>query len=307
MRMDGFLSFRDQFTDFYRRNDLLIKSIARAAVAFLVYCTVNRQFPSDSTLQNPLVPLILALLSAFLPTTGISIISGFLVLGNLYAISRELTIIALIVFLIVLLVDLLMPVKSGLLLALTPVLFIYHMPLIIPVIVGLSFGLLSAVPVGLGTFLYFFCNFLKSNISAAEEIANADITEKLEKYSDIFLSMAGSRTMILCVLMMTSAALLVYIFKTLPFNGSWYAGAGAGLACVLIFSLLAGDQSVLSLPEVLVQTALDLLIAVVYILFVHGEDFSGTERVSFEDDDYFYYVKAVPKLKPQEETPGDDR
>ena len=33
-------------------------------------------------------------------------------------------------------------------------------------------------------------------------------------------------------------------------------------------------------------------------LFV-GLDYSRTERVQFEDDDYYYYVKAVPKMHIQ--------
>lgn len=26
-------------------------------------------------------------------------------------------------------------------------------------------------------------------------------------------------------------------------------------------------------------------------------DYSGTEYIQFEDDDYYYYVKAIPKIK----------
>ena len=32
-------------------------------------------------------------------------------------------------------------------------------------------------------------------------------------------------------------------------------------------------------------------------VFILAVDYSGTEYVQFEDDDYYYYVKAVPKLK----------
>ena len=31
--------------------------------------------------------------------------------------------------------------------------------------------------------------------------------------------------------------------------------------------------------------------------FTRVLDYSGVENVQFEDDDYFYYVKAVPKVK----------
>ena len=42
-----------------------------------------------------------------------------------------------------------------------------------------------------------------------------------------------------------------------------------------------------------------LAIGISYILqyFVLAVDYSGTEYIQFEDDDYYYYVKAVPKIK----------
>ena len=42
-----------------------------------------------------------------------------------------------------------------------------------------------------------------------------------------------------------------------------------------------------------------LSILIVYVLqfFVLAVDYSRTEYTQFEDDDYYYYVKAVPKIK----------
>ncbi len=34
-----------------------------------------------------------------------------------------------------------------------------------------------------------------------------------------------------------------------------------------------------------------------YFFFVLAVDYLGTEYIQFEDDDYYYYVKAVPKIK----------
>ena len=31
--------------------------------------------------------------------------------------------------------------------------------------------------------------------------------------------------------------------------------------------------------------------------FLHSVDYTKAEKVQFEDDDYYYYVKAVPKIK----------
>ena len=39
-----------------------------------------------------------------------------------------------------------------------------------------------------------------------------------------------------------------------------------------------------------------MALAAVYHFFVFAVDYTRTEYVQFEDDDYYYYVKAVPKI-----------
>ena len=40
------------------------------------------------------------------------------------------------------------------------------------------------------------------------------------------------------------------------------------------------------------------LLSFLYVQVFYCVDYSGTETLSYEDDDYYYYVKAVPKVKP---------
>ncbi len=39
-----------------------------------------------------------------------------------------------------------------------------------------------------------------------------------------------------------------------------------------------------------------VLLALIYQFFVFAVDYTRTENLQFEDDDYYYYVKAVPKI-----------
>ena len=51
-----------------------------------------------------------------------------------------------------------------------------------------------------------------------------------------------------------------------------------------------------SIAGVLIGGIIAILLAKVLQFFVFSVDYSRTERVQFEDDEYYYYVKAVPKL-----------
>ena len=68
---------------------------------------------------------------------------------------------------------------------------------------------------------------------------------------------------------------------------------------VNIMVLLVGDlifdinQSLIS---VILGTIVAFLITLILQFFVFYVDYSRTEKVQFEDDEYYYYVKAVPKV-----------
>ena len=47
--------------------------------------------------------------------------------------------------------------------------------------------------------------------------------------------------------------------------------------------------------SVLIGNVISLLIAFVIQFLFFNLDYSRTERLQFEDDEYYYYVKAVPK------------
>lgn len=56
----------------------------------------------------------------------------------------------------------------------------------------------------------------------------------------------------------------------------------------------------LGMPEkimwVLIGTAVSIVICLILEFFFYNLDYSRIERVQFEDDEYYYFVKAVPKV-----------
>ena len=66
-----------------------------------------------------------------------------------------------------------------------------------------------------------------------------------------------------------------------------------------MIAVLAGDMSVgvtVSIGGVILGGLVSLALAFVLKFFVFSVDYTRTERLQFEDDEYYYYVKAVPKV-----------
>jgi hypothetical protein len=55
--------------------------------------------------------------------------------------------------------------------------------------------------------------------------------------------------------------------------------------------------SVGNIGGMILGTIFSALISIVVLFFRHILDYTSVENVQFEDDDYYYYVKAVPKIK----------
>ena len=63
--------------------------------------------------------------------------------------------------------------------------------------------------------------------------------------------------------------------------------------------ILVGDliyDADFSIPGVLLGSIGGVFVAFVVQFFRFNLDYSRTEKVQFEDDEYYYYVKAVPKM-----------
>ena len=104
--------------------------------------------------------------------------------------------------------------------------------------------------------------------------------------------------MVITIAAFAVTVILVYFIMRLSIDYAWTIAMVAG-AVVNITVLLVGDlmfDTNVALLEVVLGNVLSLLLAVVLQFFVFNVDYSRTEKVQFEDDEYYYYVKAVPKI-----------
>ena len=104
-------------------------------------------------------------------------------------------------------------------------------------------------------------------------------------------------------MMVTIAAFAVTVFlvcciRRLSVDYAWTIAAFAGAVSNIII-LLVGDlifETNISLAGVILGSIVALLLSIALQFFVFHVDYNRTEKVQFEDDEYYYYVKAVPKV-----------
>lgn len=298
--MTQLLIVRDKIIDFYARYDYWVIPLMKFACALIVFLTINHNIGYFAMAKNPAAILIAALLCSFLPWCAQSLFGAAFVLANLMPVSFEMAVIAAILFLLFALIMVAFKPKHSELIVLIPVLYCMKIPYLVPVIAGLSIGLISVIPVVLGTISYFLIVYFKDNISAlTAEGAEDSITQMASRYAEIINGFLHNRYMLVVVFAFCITILVVYVIRKLAVNYAWNIAIVAGLISCLIVILMSGFILHLQVPtmEILLGVLLSALICVVYEFFFYSVDYSATEFLQFEDDEYYYYVKAVPKMK----------
>ena len=104
--------------------------------------------------------------------------------------------------------------------------------------------------------------------------------------------------MILLIIAFAVTIVLVYTLRRLSIDHAWSIAILAGTLVdimILLLSELMMDTD-LSIAAIILGSLVGAAAAIVIQLFRFNVDYARTEKVQFEDDEYYYYVKAVPKV-----------
>ena len=280
--MIGLLVFKEKLKQFYGKYNIYIVPVVRFLVGFLTFWLINANVGFMTKLKNPLIPVVMGLIASF-------------ILIHVSQVSLE---IALIIFVFMLAVTVLyygFRPGDGYLLLLTPLLFFLRIPYVVPLVVGLSGSLVSIVPVCCGVCIYYILMYLKQN---AGTLTGSSMTEMADRFIQIVKNVFGNELMWVMVAAFAAAILVVLIIKNLSVDYSWSIAIVAGVITQLAV-IFVGDFNFnlpVSAGSMIFGIVVSVVIALIYQFFVFAVDYTRTEYLQYEDDDYYYYVKAVPKL-----------
>lgn len=291
--MTTFLEVKQKIKSFYGRYEIYIVPILKFILALISFVWINSTLGFTAALTNPFVVLILALLCSILPVNLILYLSFVLVIGHCYSVGIEVAAFALVLVLFLLILFLRFSSKMNVVMIFTPLAMGIHIPALLPIGSGLMSNPLAAIPAGCGVIFYYFVELVQEQ---ATVLQNQD-TEMLQKIKLLSDGLIRNQEMWITVVAFVAVILIVYGIRTRFFDYAWRASIVAGgvtyIFLMLMGSLLLNVQN--SILELAIFTVVAILIGILLELFVFGGDYTRTERLEYEDDEYYYYVKAVPK------------
>lgn len=289
------LELKEKIKKIFNRYNTYIVPTVRFVIALSCMFLMDVYIGYMPILKNPLVALAVAVVCAFLPIGFMIVALSLVMVAHLYAVSLEFSLIALCVVLLMYLLYFRFAPKYGYLIILTVIMCALKLPYVITVAVGLVAGLAAVIPVSFGVIIFYIIQTASSYEAAISETAKSDSMEQISYIVETFVS---NRSWIVTVLAFVVTIIVVYFIKRLTVDNAWsYAIiAGTAVQFIIFIAGIIALQAKVNIVLMVIGTILGVAVAYVCQIVFFSLDYKRTEYVQYEDDEYYYYVKAVPKI-----------
>ncbi|MDD7738693.1 MAG: hypothetical protein SOT28_07755 [Fusicatenibacter sp.] len=286
---------KEKLKELYGSYSSFVLPVCKFLLAFVVFNEINRSMGFMKLLTSTYVVLILSLICAIIPMGGMAALAMLVIIGHCFALNLIVAGIAVLIMLIFWFLYLRFAPKEGTALILTPLAFWFHIPAAAPIGFGLVGTPMSALAVSCGVVIYSFIELIRDKISVM--LGSGDV-EMLTLVQELLNGLLRDEKMLVTIVACAAAVVIVNCIRRISADYAWQISVVSGAviyALIMIAGRLVLDVEI-SLPGVLIQAAVSAVIGFILQFFLFGADYSRSEHLEFEDDEYYYYVKAIPKF-----------
>lgn len=293
--MLSLLIFKEKIRLIYGKYSMFILPIFKFVLILAALILMNINIGYLDILKNPFFIFIIAVFCSVLPFSAISIILSIYLLSDIFSVSMDMFLLIGIYLLVIGILYYGFKPRNSYLIIVVPLLFTLKIPYVLPIVLGLGTGILTVIPLSAGIILYYLLLYVKNNIGTLTNGITSDLSVR---YFQILNSILSNKIMYIMLLAFALSLVVVYLIHNLSINYSWEIAIVSGMVSLLLF-IFMGEfimNITLSIMELLFGLIISLVLAYIYKFFIFNIDYTRTEYTQFEDDEYYYYVKAVPKI-----------
>ncbi|MCI8410187.1 MAG: hypothetical protein HFJ09_13110 [Lachnospiraceae bacterium] len=289
------LEWREKLYTYYIGYEKYVKILVKFIMALVAFYMVSNQLPYQNKLEKPWILLGLSLIGTILPYSILVLLVTLTVVFQIYFLSPVLAamtaVFAFVLYLMVARYD----QKSIVAVVFLPIFIIWKIPFAIALVLGLLFGPTSILTAACGVVMYYILQAVK-NIQIGQESNVTDILSLVQLFLDRIIKNQNMYVMLAAIV---AVVFVTWFIRTRKMSYAFEIAILAGTVCGILM-LLFGNlvyESEFSIMWVFLGSLLSGVIGYI-VHFMHMVlDYGQTEDVQFEDDDYYYYVRAVPKMK----------
>lgn len=289
------LEFKEKLRSFYGKYEIYLLPVIKFLLALGVFWMIRQKIGYMERLNSLSLLLIAALACSVLPMAVMLLAAGALITLHCYALSMQAGVIMFVLFVIMYLLYFRFASGYAYNALLAPIAYALGFPYVMPVANGLLQHPSSVIPTICGVITYYFLN----GIMASEtSLSIADDEEgMIGRFQEIIKQFVENREMYLAVALFAAVTVTVYVIRRLSVDYAWTIAIVIGMLIQFLGFFIGYMEIGLSsrTSALVIGSLISLALLFILQFFFFNLDYTRTERVQFEDDEYYYYVKAVPK------------
>lgn len=292
--MNTMLVWKEQMQNIYAKYSTYIEIGLKFVLGLLVFGLMNSRVGFMESLASPVFTVGVAAICAFLPMTIMILAATVFILLHLYTLSIAAVAVASVTFLILYIFFLKFSYNKSWLVLLTIVAFALNVPFIIPIAVGLLSTPITMIPVVCGTAAYYMIHYIRVSSST---FAAEGMNEIIEIIVTCAKQITANKEMWIMIAAITVSIMLVYGIRTRVFDHAWKIATVVGVVASVVVCTMGNVVLNINISYITLVISGCLAVAAGLLLEIlfFAVDYTRTEHLEFEDDEYHYYVKAVPK------------
>ena len=292
--MQKLYEIKGYLAKYYGKYSKVIDKLLQFILAILTFTFINQYIGYSEIIANPIMTIVLSLICMLLPRTMTVILATVVATLQVVTVSVGMTLVFLALFVIMYAFYFRYVPSKSLIILLVPIAFLLKIPVVIPIVYGLLGTPICILPITVGTIIYYMISYVSANGSLFETVTDVDLMTQMGTY----IQQMFSNSEMWCVIIAYAVSLLlVYSVRRLSVDYAWEIAIVAGTLGninVMAYGYIVMDIQ-LSYVSLIVGSLVAVIIALLAKFLVFSVDYTRSEYLQFEDDEYYYYVKAVPK------------
>lgn len=293
--MSRLLEWKEKLQSLYAGYSTYIDKGIRFIVAITSFLLISSNIGFMEKLEKPIISIVLAAVCAFLPMIVTVIVSAGLMLAHMFVLSEGIALITAGIIILMFIFYFRFTPKKAIILLLTPIAFAFKVPMLIPIAYGLAGTPVYIVPVICGTIVYFLIQFAKTFSTTITGASKGGMMTVVGTFSKQIFQ---SKELWAVIVAIVICLLIVYAIRRKSIDRSWEIAIVSGAVAyiiVMVVGSVALDVEV-HYASLIIGSVISAVIGFGLELMLFSVDYARTEYLQFEDDEYYYYVKALPKV-----------
>lgn len=291
--MTVFAQLDQRLRAYYGSHSTFVDMAGKFLLAMINFFWIRSVLEFSAMFSNPVLLLLLALLSTVFPVSVIPVFSSVLVIGQASAVGIDAAVVALVLMLVLLILFLRFVAEDAGAYALVPVTVFFGFSALVPLYCGLRRKMSSVLAVICGNVMYYFMAALSREGETIQKLPLSSFDKRL----NLLIGGTFSVNCFVNILAMLAVVVAVHAIRSLGISHGHLVAVPVGGIVYLMFIVLGNAvlSATFSLTNVIIGTAASCLAVYLLVLILLPLEYDKTEYLEFEDDDYYYYVKAIPK------------